>query len=214
MPFNKASWPYNMKLPSTTGRIRACLLALTLAASASHATQAESDVHNVRGVRFPDHHEVGSQSLQLNGAGVRVKFIISIYAAGLYLPRRESSLQAILSMPGAKSMQAVMLRDVTADDFVNAMIKGFKSNNSDDVVARYLPKLEELGALMSATGSAKKGTTVHIDYLPGSGTQILVDGQRKAAPIPGEEFYEGLLKIWLGNHPADSDLKAALLGGK
>jgi long-chain acyl-CoA synthetase len=31
--------------------------------------------------------------------------------------------------------------------------------------------------------------------------------------IPGEEFNRALLRIWLGNQPADASLKKAMLGG-
>jgi len=30
--------------------------------------------------------------------------------------------------------------------------------------------------------------------------------------IPGEDFRNALVEIWLGNHPADKDLKKAMLG--
>jgi hypothetical protein len=51
-----------------------------------------------------------------------------------------------------------------------------------------------------------------IDYLPGSGTRITVNGAAKGT-IAGEDFNRALLRIWLGDNPADSDLKKGLLGG-
>lgn len=166
----------------------------------------------LKGVKFADTYQLGNQALLLNGAGIRVKVIIDVYAASLYLPTKDHSAESALSQQGPKSVQAVMLRDVTAEDFVAAMIKGFKANNTDAIVSRYLPKLQELGALMSSVGMAHKGTVVRIDYVPDTGTRITVDGQRQGTDIPGEEFYQALLRIWLGPKPVDSSLKAALLG--
>ncbi len=168
----------------------------------------------LKGVTFSDAYPLDSQPLQLNGAGIRVKVIVDVYAASLYLPQKSQSTEAALTQPGPKSVQAVMLRDVTADDFVSAMIKGFKANNPAPLVAKHLPTLESLGALMSSVGMAHKGTKVHIDYLPTTGTRITVDGKRQGPDIAGEEFYQCLLRIWLGPKPVDSGLKAALLGGE
>lgn len=169
---------------------------------------------DIKGVKFSDTYEVASQPLKLNGAGLRVKVVFNIYAASLYLPQKQTTAQGVIQAPGAKSVQAVMLRDLTADEFVSAMIKGFKANNSAADVARLMPRLEALETMMLAVGKAPKGTSVHIDYLPGIGTRIIVDGQRRGADIPGEDFYQAMLRIWLGDDPVDSDLKTSLLGGK
>lgn len=187
--------------------IASCLLATVLPVSALAAVE-------VRGVRFPDQLEINQQPLQLNGAGVRVKLIVDVYAASLYLPHKEHTAETALRQPGPKSVRAVMLRDVTAEDFVSAMVDGFKANNTEADVARFSPQLQSLGTAMSSVGMAKKGTDVRIDYVPGAGTRILVDGQRQGADIPGEDFYQCLLRIWLGPKPVDRALKAALLGGK
>jgi len=168
----------------------------------------------VRGIAFPDTVECGQQTLQLNGAGVRVKVIFDIYAASLYLPRKQSSAETALGLPGPKSVQAVMLRDLTSDEFVGAMIKGFKDNNSASDQARLAPQLERLQGMMQSVGKAPKGTVLRLDFVPGSGTRITVDGQVRGADIPGDDFYQALMRIWLGPKPVDADLKSALLGGK
>jgi hypothetical protein len=46
----------------------------------------------------------------------------------------------------------------------------------------------------------------------GSGTQLVVDGKPAGKAIEGEDFYRALLRIWLGSHPVQEDLKKALLG--
>jgi hypothetical protein len=42
---------------------------------------------------------------------------------------------------------------------------------------------------------------------------MTVDGKPAGAPIAGEDFYQALLRIWLGPKPVQDDLKKALLGG-
>lgn len=168
----------------------------------------------VRGVKFADTTNVAGQSLQLNGAGVRVKVIIDVYAAGLYVAKRETSASSLLSQPGAKSMQIVLLRDLTGEDFADAMIKGFRKNNTDADVARYQARLDELRKTMIAFGTVKKGTAIQLNLVPGSGIRTLVDGAPKGTDIQGDDFYAALLKIWLGNKPVDDDLKEGLLSAK
>lgn len=190
--------------------IASCLLT----AAAALLPPSASAAFEVRGIAFPDRMEVDRQPLHLNGAGVRVKFIVDVYAASLYLPQPGRTPEAALGQPGPKSVHAVMLRDVSASDFVDAMIEGFKANNSEADVARFMPYLQSLSTAMSTVGTARKGTDIRIDYLPGTGTRILVDGKRQGADIPGEDFYQCLLRIWLGPHPVDRSLKASLLGAR
>jgi len=188
------------------------LLALTLSlglglwVTGSHASMT------VKGVQFPDTDEVASQALQLNGAGVRVKVIFDVYAASLYLTQKQTTAQGVLALPGAKSVQAVLLRDLSAQEFVDALIKGYKANNSAADVERFAEPLEKLEAMMLAMKSAAKGSHLRIDLVPGTGTRIWLNGKRHGSDIPGDDFYQTLLRIWLGPKPVDADRKSALLG--
>jgi Chalcone isomerase-like len=186
------------------------LLALTLSLGL-WATAAQASM-TVKGIQFPDTDEVASQALHLNGAGVRVKVIFDVYAASLYLPQKQTTAQGVISSPGAKSVQAVLLRDLSAQEFVDALIKGYKANNSAAEVERYAEHLEKLETMMLAMKNASKGSHVRIDLVPGSGTRIWLNGKRHGSDIPGDDFYQTLLRIWLGPKPVDADLKSALLG--
>ncbi|WP_374318863.1 chalcone isomerase family protein [Aquabacterium sp.] len=166
----------------------------------------------LKGAKFEDTYQVASQTLQLNGAGVRVKFIVDVYAAGLYLPKKDGNAASAVAQSGPKGVKIVLLRDLTGEDFAEAMVKGFKNNNNDADVTRMQPKLDALRSLMLSFGSVKKGTSIHFDYAPATGTRILVDGKQRGSDIAGEDFYQAVLRIWLGNSPVDSDLKKDMLG--
>lgn len=186
-------------------------LALVLLACASLASTPAWAVREVRGIKFADTTSLGGQALQLNGAGARVKIIVDVYAAGLYLPRRDASVGNILEMPGPKSMHIVLLRDLTGEDFADAMIKGFRKNNSEADNAKFQTRIDAIRSTMLSFGNVKKGTSIHLNFVPGAGTRTLVEGVQKGADIPGDDFYAALLKIWLGNQPVDSSLKDDLL---
>ena len=90
---------------------------------------------------------------------------------------------------------------------------GLRNNHTEAQVAAFKPQIDALNAAMKAVEEAKKGDVIHFEYLPDSGTRITVNGQPKGASIPGEEFFTAMLRIWLGEKPADADLKKGLLGG-
>jgi hypothetical protein len=167
---------------------------------------------DVAGVKFEDTAQLGNQTLVLNGAGLRTKVIVKVYAAGLYLPRKDATATGVLSQPGPKSVHAVMLRDLSGEDFADAMIKGFKANNSAADVAKFQARLDELRALMLQVGAAKKGSKLELNYIPGTGTRVLFNGEQKGRDLAGEDFYQAILRIWLGSDPVDDTLKAGLLG--
>lgn len=186
-------------------------LSLVLLACASLASTPAWAVREVRGIKFADTTSLGGQALQLNGAGARVKIIVDVYAAGLYLPRRDASVGNVLEMPGPKGMHIVLLRDLTGEDFADAMIKGFRKNNSEADNAKFQTRIDAIRSTMLSFGNVKKGTSIHLNFVPGAGTRTLVEGVQKGADIPGDDFYAALLKIWLGNQPVDSSLKDDLL---
>jgi hypothetical protein len=69
-----------------------------------------------------------------------------------------------------------------------------------------------LADMFAARKKLLTGEQFTIDYLPGRGTQISINGQPEGAPIKEPEFFNALMRIWLGKSPADALLKNALLG--
>lgn len=167
---------------------------------------------DVAGVKFEDAARIGNAPLALNGAGLRSRLFIKVYAMGLYLPERKGTTEAVLGQKGPKRIHIVTLRELTAQQFTEALVEGIQKNHTEAELATLKPAIDEFSATMLAIGTAAKGAVVQLDYLPESGTRLVVNGEPKGKPIPGESFYGALLKIWLGERPAADDLKEALLG--
>ena len=185
----------------------AALSALLLATCPSvHAAR------EVGGVRFEDQLTLADQALVLNGAGMRVKMIIKVYAVGLYVPRRDASAASVLSQPGPKSVRIVMLRNVSAEQLADSLVTGIQDNASSAEQLALRKRLDALQATMLKVGEAQRGAVIQLDYLPGQGTHITLSGKTLGQDIAGEDFYRALLRIWLGDHPSDSSLKRDLLG--
>jgi hypothetical protein len=178
-------------------------------ALASAAPAAE-----LAGVKLDDKVRIAPNApeLVLNGAGIRTRFFVKVYVGALYLPEKKTAAADVLALGGAKRMHLAMLRDLTAQQLADALNEGFAANNSPPDQERYKGQLAELLATMNALGAAKNGEAIALDYLPDSGTRVLVDGAPKGKPIPDEGFYRAVLRVWLGDRPVDADLKRGLLG--
>ncbi|MCL2657974.1 MAG: chalcone isomerase family protein [Betaproteobacteria bacterium] len=184
------------------------LAALVFTASLAMPVFAATEV---AGVKFEDKASLGGSELILNGAGLRTKLLFKVYAIGLYLPAKTDTVANILASRGNKRIQIVMLRDLSAEQLVEALEKGVGNSNSADEQAKIKTRLDEFRASLLAMEKIPEKTDVRIEW-NGSATQVFINGIQKGKDIPGEDFYQALLKIWLGSKPAQADLKDALLG--
>jgi Chalcone isomerase-like len=73
-------------------------------------------------------------------------------------------------------------------------------------------RMSDLDKVIYAEGVIHRGGTIALDYVPGKGTVIRVNDVAKGNPIPGEDFYNALLRIWLGERARSATLREALLG--
>jgi hypothetical protein len=179
------------------------LLALTLPAFAAL---------EVAGVKFDDKAKVGAGDTVINGAGMRKRAFFKVYAIGLYLPQKVASAADAINAKGAKRIAIVTLRDLTAEQFVDALIEALKNNHDEAALKTLQPKIDQFRSTMLAIGNAPEKSVVNLDWLPDSGTRLTFTGATKGADISGEDFYRALLRIWLGDKPAQDDLKEHLLG--
>ncbi|HET9977443.1 MAG TPA: chalcone isomerase family protein, partial [Burkholderiaceae bacterium] len=195
-----------MKSSST----RAWLGAAALIAAVTLSGGAIAQAVEIEGVKLEPTAQVGGAALQLNGAGLRTRAIFKVYVAGLYVPAKSNNPATLLAQKGPRRLQMTMLRNVDADSFAAPLNDGLKNNHNEAQLAALKGQIDAFNATFKSVGEAKKGDVIGIEYLPDSGTRITVNGQPKGSPIAGEEFYNALLRIWLGDKPADGDLKKGL----
>jgi hypothetical protein len=182
--------------------------ALALFAFAAAAQAAE-----LEGVRLDERIHVDGQPLELNGMAVRTRYYFKVYVAGLYLPRKATSAATAIDAEGAKRIVLVMLRDASAEQFCESVEHGLNANHSAAELASIRPQTEALFTKIRVIGVARLGTRIVLDYVPSkNGTTLAVDGIMRGTPMEGAEFFRALLRIWLGERPAQSDLKRLLLG--
>jgi len=165
----------------------------------------------VGGVNLPDTVTVQGQTLVLNGAGIRTRVVIKVYVAGLYTAQKTQDANAIINATTPRRVQMVMLRDLGADTLNEALQDGLKKNLSAAALAELDAEAKQLGSLMMSIGKAKEGDTIILDFSQ-AGVTIQVAGADKGT-IPNPKFASALLRVWLGDQPADAGLKKGMLGG-
>jgi hypothetical protein len=190
--------------------ILARLLAAVVVALAAAGVVAQPA--ELEGVKLDPTARVGTARLQLNGAGVRTRAIFKVYVAGLYVPQKAADAAARLAQKGARRIAITMLRSVDAETFAGALNDGLRNNHTEAQVAGMKTQIDALNANLKAVGEAKKGDVIHFEFVPDAGTRVTVNGQVRGSVIPGEDFFNAVLRVWLGDKPVDGGLKKGLVG--
>jgi hypothetical protein len=190
---------------------KALLACATLAVGLSGVFASRATAREVGGVNLPDTATVQGQLLMLNGAGIRTRVIFKVYVAGLYTTQKSQDANAIINATTPRRVQMVMLRDLEADTLNDALQDGLRKNLSAAALAELDAEAKKLGSLMMSIGKAKEGDTIILDFSQ-AGVSVQVAGADKDA-IANPKFGSALLRVWLGDQPADTDLKKGMLGG-
>lgn len=161
------------------------------------------------GVRIPDSTAVDNEFLTLNGAGLRSKLFIKVYVGALYTRQVSGDADEVVSMPGSKSMRMhVLYRKISANKVRRAWSDGLRKNLDEAGFAAVEDRLDRFNALF---GDLVKGDIVAMNFKPGEGTRVLLNGRDRGL-IEGDDFFAALLQVWLGKNPVDPALKKGILG--
>ena len=164
------------------------------------------------GLKFPDKVTLAGTDvqLQLNGIGMRTKFVFDIYIGALYTKEPAKTRDEVRAQIGPTRMLMHFVYDeVSAEKMTAGWTEGFEENQTEDQFKTLNERLEKFNAMFT---SVHAGDVVLLDYIPGKGTLVKIRGKEQGL-IEGEDFYAALLDVWLGDEPADDSLKEALLGG-
>lgn len=173
-----------IRFMSATGRAMAmaCLLAIT-------STLAMSA--NLTSTKFDTTVQLHGTPLVLNGVGTP---------------------EELLALPGPKRLSFVALREISGTDLGLAFLKGLQANAAKDQVQKHTTSSTRLIDIFSGQSKLMPGDSFAMDFVSGSGTTFYIAGKPQGAPVGDAEFFNMVLKIWVGSSPADFMLKDALLG--
>ena len=167
----------------------------------------------LEGFTFPGEITVADTKLVLNGVGLRQVAWLKGYAAGLYLTQKATTQQGVLAVPGPKRVSMRMLIDGPSEEFAKAFVRGVNRNAPPDKRESMQERIQLFDGIVRRIGAIRKGDLIEVEWRPGEGTVALVNGKQREQPVPGEDMFIALLKIYIGDRPTDPELKEGLLGG-
>ena len=118
-------------------------IALAFGMGTAHAREC-------KGIEFPDHVQVDSINLTLNGLGLRkaTLFKVSVYVAALYAAKPSNDPNAVITSSTPVELTLHFVRNVGVGDLTNAWTEGF-SRNSDGQLPALKDRIARLNGWMT-----------------------------------------------------------------
>lgn len=180
------------------------LLLFAIITFASAAAQTKAG-----GATLPNTVSFEGEKLILNGAGVREKYWMDMYAGALYLTSKSSDAKAILNANNPVAIKLHMVSNlITSDKMISAINEGFensthgKTETISSEIKKFIGYFEE---------KISKDDVFDLVYIPSKGVLVYKNDIQKGV-IKGLDFKKALFGIWLSDKPADEKLKEAMLG--
>ncbi len=180
------------------------LLLLTCCLFLFYGTAPAKTVYDVD---LPEEISIENEALQLNGYGLRTKFFFKVYLGSLYTGSKANSTAQVLEQSGTKLIRMNFIYNkVERKKIVDAFAAGFEKNSPQ---LKNDPALQQFLALFTA------------DFIAGDQVdlQISADGSVSAThnstdlgSVSSPQLGKAVLLIYLGDQPADDDLKQGMLG--
>lgn len=149
--------------------------------------------------------------LKLNGASMRILYgVVDTYIGKLYVENPVTDANALIEAEEYKRMvfQVVMKR-VSGRRIAKAMYDALQMNLSREEAAALEARLQMLVSMFDS--SLKRGEESYLEWGPESGTRIVLNGDIKGV-IEGKDFFDAILKIWVGDNPVGATFKNQVLG--
>ena len=185
----------------------ATLIIIVVVLVLSPASAWKLHAGTVAGVTLPDAVQAVNTTLLLNGMGLRTKYMLRVYVAGLYLPQKSSDPNAIMKADVPKRIVMHLARDVSKSQLTEGFAESFH-NNTPELEKTLKPDIDRLFGALEAV---KEGEEIAFTYVPDRGTSVILGGREKVI-IAGPAFAEALFSVWLGPKPPNAGLKKGLLG--
>src|SRR5271165_1790616 len=127
------------------------------------ASMLDLPAGTLAGVTLPDSAQVGGKTLVLNGMGIRTKYMVKVYIAGLYLEQKSSDASAIIKADAPKQIVMKFVHGASKSQMSDAFEESFKDNTPD---AEKTMK-GDIDRLLAALDPVKVGDEMVFTYVPG-----------------------------------------------
>lgn len=179
------------------------LLALVLCLTSITFAQTKK----FHGVSFNTELKLDGENLVINGAGLREKYFMDLYVAGLYLPKKTEDAKKVIYDDTEMAIHIkIVSSSVTRERFIESVNAGFATSKHGSASKEEIKKF--VGFFSE---SIEEGDKIYLDYIPGKGVRVTKNGAVKGT-IPGLDFKKALFGIWFGTPPVQESLKEEMLG--
>jgi len=168
----------------------------------------KAEAATLAGVEMPNSIKLQEETLVLNGLGLREKYWIDVYVAGLYLPTKMSNGETIITADIPKRVQIEFIYSSVPQEKMIAVLEENIANNpqfSKETVA----SIRKCGTWMQ---DFTTGDTVRFDYAPSDQTTTIYINDSIRGAVQSKEFMEAIFAMYVGKYPATEALKQGLLG--
>lgn len=173
-------------------------------------TQAQAA--KLEGQQFDNTMVLAGRTLRLNGLGLRGVLWVKAFVAGLYLPAASKDPNQILTMPGPKRLRLKVMLEAPSHELTKSFQHGARNEN-EPARSALAKRVETLSALIDSLDKVHPGDVLDLDYLPDQGVQLRLNDKPVGQPVPGEDLYRVVLKIFVGDRPVDKRMREGLLRG-
>ncbi len=143
--------------------------------------------------------------LKLRGAALHKLYFRDSYIGAFYSLNPDISPQQALIDVGPKRMWLYFLR--TVDNLKEYWEEGIDENNPPDIIEREQISISQFFKMVDLP--LQEGDTLVLDYIPNVGTKVIIKGAVKGI-IKGNEFYNLVLKVWMGRSPPSEKFRKDL----
>ncbi len=149
--------------------------------------------------------------LKLNGASMRILYgVVDTYIGKLYLENPVSDEKALIDANEYKRMSfQVVMKRISGRRMAKAMYDALQINLSTEEASKLETRLQLMVDMFDS--SLKRGEGGYIEWVPGTGSRIVIKGAVKGI-IPGKDLNDAILNIWVGENPVGAQFKRQILG--
>jgi hypothetical protein len=201
---------FSWRLRATRHLACAAMLALV---TGTWVGASPAQAATLEGQAFDDTTVLADRTLRLNGLGLRGVAWIKAFVAGLYLPAPTKDAAQVLSMPGPKRLRLKIMLDAPSSELTKSLTSRIARHEPEAVQTQIGTRLQTLAGLIDGLGELQVGDTVDLDFQPDRGTVLRHNDRAIGQPVAGDDLYRAVLKIFVGEHPADKRMKEGLLRG-
>ena len=128
----------------------------------------------IAGIDMPDSLAVNGTTLSLNGAGIRSKFFMDIYAGGLYLEAASKNADDIIAADQTMAMRLHMFSSlISSEAMEEATLEGFEKASS----GKTKPMAIQIDSFVEVfRETISENDVFDIVYVSGKGIDVYTDG--------------------------------------